>query len=122
MTISTKSIGEKGLELNVSGKLEEQDYRIFRPLAEERIREHGSVSLLVHVTDFKGWTPAGMWEDLKFDVSHYSDVSRLALVGDDSSTAWMARLARPFTRAEVEHFPEARLDEARSWIQQPKAA
>ena len=122
MTIAITSIGERGLELNVRGKLEESDYRIFRPLAEDRIREHGTVSLLVRVSDFQGWTPSAMWEDLKFDVAHYSDVSRLALVGDEPGTKWMAWVSKPFTRADVAHFPEDKLEQARRWIRMPKAA
>jgi hypothetical protein len=122
MTMSITSIGDQGLELNVQGKLEDSDYRTFRPLAEDRIREHGSVSLLVRISDFEGWTPSAMWEDLKFDVSHYSDVSRLALVGDEPATRWMARLSKPFTRAEVEHFPKEKLEAARTWVRQSAAA
>lgn len=122
MTMAITSIGNNGLELNVRGKLEEEDYRTFRPLAEERIRDFGSVNLLVRVSDFQGWTPSAMWEDLKFDVAHYSDVSRLALVGDEPSTKWMAWVSKPFTQAEVEHFPEARIEDARSWIRQPVTA
>lgn len=122
MTIAITSIGDRGLELNVRGKLEEIDYKTIRPLAEDRIREHGSVNLLVRVSDFQGWTPSALWEDLKFDVSHYSDVSRLALVGDHPANKWMAWVSRPFTRAEVQYFSSDRLEEARRWIRMPASA
>lgn len=117
MTLAIRSLGDKGLELTIDGKLDEDDYRRFVPMAEQRIRERGELNLVLHVEDFRGWSPAALWEDLKFDVKHYNNVSRLAVVSDDESSAkWMARLSRPFTGAEVEHFPASEIERAREWI------
>lgn len=122
MTLAIRSLGDKGLELTIDGKLDEDDYRRFVPMAEQRIRERGELNLVLHVEDFRGWSPAALWEDLKFDVKHYNDVSRLAVVSDDESSAkWMARLSRPFTGAEVEHFPASEIERAREWIRQSAA-
>lgn len=122
MTLAIRSLGDKGLELTIDGKLDEDDYRRFVPMAEQRIRERGELNLVLHVEDFRGWSPAALWEDLKFDVKHYNDVSRLAVVSEDESSAkWMARLSRPFTGAEVEHFPASEIERAREWIRQSAA-
>jgi hypothetical protein len=58
-----------------------------------------------------------LWEDLKFDVKHYRDVSRLALVSEDSSKQWMATLSKPFTGAEVRFFGSDQVNAAREWVQ-----
>lgn len=118
ITVSIKSLGPAVLELDVHGKLEARDYDKFKPMAEERIREHGKVDLVVHVSSLSGWTPSAFWEDLKFDVAHYRDVSRLALIGEDDDKRWMATLSKPFTAAEVKYFPEREITEARRWVLQ----
>lgn len=77
--------------------------------------------MLVQLTEPQGWTPKALWEDLKFDVKHYSDVDRLAVVGDDASESWMANIAKPFTAADVRFFPKQELDRARGWVLQSGA-
>lgn len=116
MTVTIDRIGPGSLELGIAGKLEKKDYEKFIPYAEAAIEEHGKVNLLVHVPDTPRFTPAAFWEDLKFDVSHYSDVERLALVSADESKEWLATISKPFTRAEVRFFPVDSLDEARTWV------
>jgi hypothetical protein len=34
------------------------------------------------IVNFKGWTLSAVWADLKFDITHYSDIERLAVVGE----------------------------------------
>ncbi len=119
MTIAIEILGPSALELDILDKLNSDDYREFIPLAEQSIERQGKVNLLVRIKNFHGWTPAALWEDLKFDVKHFNDVGRLAVVGKDESIKWMATVSRPFTGAEVEFFKEQQLDAARAWIQEP---
>ena len=64
----------------------------------------------------EGWTPAALWEDLKFDVKHYRDVSRFALVGEDWTKNWLATVSEPFTAAEIRYFIERDIEGARDWV------
>lgn len=116
MTVAISTLGSAALELDIQDKLDSSDYERFTALAEDRIRNHGEVNLLVRATNFNGWSPAALWQDLKFDIEHYNDVSRLALVAEDSSREWMATLSKPFTGARVEFFPSSELDSARKWV------
>lgn len=116
MAVAINSLGISALELDIQDKLDTSDYERFTALAEDRIRNHGEVNFLVRASNFSGWSPAALWHDLKFDVSHYNDVSRVAVVAEDSSRDWMATLSRPFTGADVEFFPESELDSARQWV------
>ena len=34
------------------------------------------------MTGFQGWDAGAAWEDLKFDLKHFGDIERLAMVGD----------------------------------------
>lgn len=116
MAITILPLGDTGLEVNISGKLEKQDYEEFVPAAEQKIREEGKVDLLVRISDFEGWSVSALWEDLKFDYRHYNDVSRLALVGRTAAEKWMATLSKPFTGADVEYYSEREIGLARRWI------
>ena len=121
MTVAISNLGSAALELDVHGKLDDDEYRKFSAVAEEHIREHGKINLLVNVEDLDGWTPGAFWQDLKFDSKHYSDVSRLAIVGgEENEREWMATLSRPFTSAEVEFFPATRIKDARAWVAPPR--
>lgn len=117
MSVNVINLGASALELDIHGKVEEQDFEHFVPIAEERIAERGQIGLLVNVSDFEGYSASGLWEDLKFDVKHYSDVSRLALVSSDPSDKWMATVSKPFTAADVKFFSTDQLDNARQWVQ-----
>lgn len=121
MPLAIRTLGARGLEFEIRGKLEERDYDRVLPMLEGRIDDFGSVDVLVRVAEFEGWTPSAFWEDLKFDVKHFNDVRRLALVGEEPQAKWMALLSRPFTGADVRHFPETELEAARAWIAGPDA-
>lgn len=118
MSVAVNNLGSSALEIDVRGKLEENDYVEFVPAAEDMMRKHGKIGLLIHLEEFRGWSLAAMWEDLKFDFRHYRDISRMALVSADDSNLKerMTALARPFTDAEIEYFPEQQIGAARAWV------
>ncbi|MEZ5978672.1 MAG: STAS/SEC14 domain-containing protein [Planctomycetota bacterium] len=105
------------VELDVEGKLTRADYQNFAPFLERRIQEHGAISLLVVLHDFAGWTAGAMWEDVKFDASHYSDVERLAIVGESKWQRGLTAFSKPFTGAEVKYFDAADEPAARVWVE-----
>ena len=111
-----EEVGGKVLEVKLTGKLTRQDYEQFVPAVERLMRERGKVRMLLRMHDFHGETMGAMWEDLKFGVKHFADFERLALVGDRKWEAVMAFFCKPFTRAAVRYFDEAKADEAVLWI------
>jgi len=102
----------KVLILNLSGKLTKDDYAHFTPEVEKAVKAHGKVRLLVRMHDFHGWTLGEVWEDVKFDLRHFSHIERLALVGDTKWEAGMAMFCKPFTTAKVRYFDESKAEEA----------
>lgn len=109
---------KKVVEILLSGKLSREDYEHFVPEIEQMIKEHGKLRLLCHLKDFHGWTLGAIWEDVKFDLKHFSDIERLALVGDKKWEAGMAAFCKPFTRAKVRYFDAAEADKAAEWIRE----
>lgn len=109
--------GGKIVEVHVSGKLDEAAYEQFTPQIESLIKRHGKIRMLLYLHDFQGWTASALWEDLKFDWKHFSDIERLAMVGESKWQAGMATFCKPFTTAEIKYFNHDHLAEARQWIE-----
>ncbi len=107
--------GGKLLRVEMSGKLEKQDYQHFVPEFERLVQREGKLRVLCRMHDFHGWTMGALWEDIKFDLKHFSDIERLAFVGDRKWEAGMAAFCKPFTRATIRYFDEGQYDEAVRW-------
>ena len=108
--------GGKVLVVNLSGKLTKEDYAHFVPEVERLVKQYGKVRMLVQMHDFHGWTLGALWQDIKFDIKHFSDIERLALVGERKWEAGMATFCKPFTRATIRYFDEANAVAAHDWI------
>ena len=52
----------------------------------------------------------------KFDVKHFADIQRLAMVGDRKWEHGMAVFCKPFTTAKIRYFDEHEADQAAEWI------
>lgn len=100
----------------VTGKLVVADYEQFVPEFERLLQEHGYLHVLFDMTDFHGWSAGALWADTKFAVHHFSDIERLAIVGEKRWQQGMAAFCKPFTRAVVRYFDHAAAFEARRWL------
>jgi hypothetical protein len=113
---------EKGngriLGFTMSGKLHDEDYKVFVPTVEAAIKAHGKVRLLAHFHDFHGWDLHALWDDTKFATQHCADVERIALVGEKSWEKWMAAVCKPFTLAKIRYFDAADIDAAWRWLEE----
>ena len=106
----------KMLEVRISGKLTKEAYAKLVPVVDAQIKEFGKVRILLILDDFHGWTLGALWEDTKFDLKHWRDIERLAIVGESKWEEGMATFCKPFTSAKIKYFDHAKLDEARKWI------
>jgi rhodanese-related sulfurtransferase len=113
-TLQTGSPKVVGFKL--SGKLHDDDYKTFVPTVEAAIAAQGKIRLLIQFEDFHGWDIHAAWDDFKFGVKHYKDFERIAMVGEQQWETWMARLCRPFTKAEVRYFETSQVEMARHWV------
>lgn len=104
------------LTVYVSGKLVKADYETFVPQFERLLQEHGKLRLLFDMAEYHGWEAAALWEDVKFDVKHFADIERLAMVGDNQWQKGMATFCKPFTTAKIRYFDRADDDVARTWL------
>jgi len=104
------------LEIRATGKLTKEFYTAFVPVVDEQIKQYGKLRILFVMHDFQGWTCGAMWEDCKFDLHHWRDIERLAIVGESKWEEGMATFCKPFTRATIKYFDHAQLEAARAWV------
>ena len=108
--------GGKLLVVHVSGKLAKADYEQFMPEFERLVRAHGKLRVLFDMTGFHGWEAGALWEDIKFDVKHFRDIERLAMVGESKWEHGMATFCKPFTTAKIRYFDHPAAAAARQWL------
>ncbi len=67
--------------------------------------------------DFHGWTAGALWQDIKFDLKHFRDIERLALIGEKAWEHGMTAFCKPFTTATVRYFDRSsEVEQAEAWI------
>jgi hypothetical protein len=109
------------LTVHISGKLTKADYEHFAPEFERLLRLRGKLRVLFDMTGFHGWDAGALWEDIKFDIKHFADIERLAMVGDKKWQHGMATFCKPFTKATIRYFDHADSVQARSWLGEAKS-
>lgn len=103
----------------VRDTLTASDFRAMRTYLQGKARKYGSLYLLFHMKDWRGWESIeALWEDLKTDVGLNKHVARLAMVGEEDWERWMTSIMKPFAKGKVRYFKEHELDEAWSWIRE----
>jgi len=112
-----KESNAKILNIKVNGTLSKKDYEKFVPEAEQLIEKSGKIRILFEMQDFHGWQAGALWEDVKFDVKHFSDIERLAFVGDKAWEKGMSVFCRPFTTAQIRFFEPEQRQEAIEWLE-----
>jgi len=120
--VITELVAGKVVEVKISGKLHKEDYEHFVPLFERLIAQHGKLRLLVEMHEFHGWDVSALWQDIKFDLKHFKDIERLALVGESKWEKGMATFCKPFTSATIRYFDVAQASAARAWVEEGLAA
>lgn len=110
------------LGIRMSGEIRSGDYDLIIPLLEKKIEAHGRVNLYCEMEALDEVEPKAIWKDLKFDIKHFNDFRKVALLGDKQWLQWGAKFAKPFTTAEVKYFDKKERQEAINWLQVEETA
>lgn len=114
--------GGNVLIIHVSGKLVKVDYPEFVAKFGQLVQQHGKLRVLFDMTGLLGWDLGAAWEDIKFDMKHFSDIERLAMIGEKKWQHGMAAFFKPFTKATTRYFDQANAAGARKWLGEQGAA
>ena len=112
-TSSPKVIG-----FRLSGKLRDDDFKIFAPAVDAAVAVESKVRLFAQFDDFHGWDMRAAWDDFKVSLTHYSDLDRIAMVGDRWWEKWMTGVYKPTTKAKVKYFDRSEVDAAWKWLEE----
>ena len=106
----------KLLEVRVSEKLSATDYEDFEPAVTALIEQVGKIKILFVMHDFHGWEMGAVWEDIKFATKHCTDISKIAMVGENSWEKWMSTICKPFTMSSIKYFDAGQEVDALAWL------
>lgn len=112
-------VSEKNIfAFRVSGKLTDDDYKSFLPRLDALIQEHGKLSLLFELDNFKGWDLDAAWDDLKYGREHEGDFERIAVVGEKHWHRWIVELADLLTSTDIRFFDRDDRQLAWDWLRE----
>src|SRR5215208_7038000 len=104
------------IRVRASGWLGAADYRRFEPeFAAELKCRTPPVSLLLDLRGFRGWTPAGFYRDLSWDVRNRRTFSKIAVLGDSPWHRWITASGAPLFRAPLRFFGSGE-SKAKDWL------
>ncbi|MEX0619070.1 MAG: STAS/SEC14 domain-containing protein [Pseudohongiellaceae bacterium] len=110
------------IHAKASGKLTNEDYDDVISLAEEKIKKYGKTRWLIEIQDFRGWEIKAAIEDIRFDLKHFNDIEKLAIVGNRDWQRWAANLSEVFTGGEVRFFDITERTNALLWMRNSNGA
>ena len=114
--MQVESGGGTFLTVHASGTLVKADYGDFVAEFDRLVGRHGKLRVLFDMTGFKGWDAGALWEEIKFDVTHLTDMERLAVIGDRRWHHVMTDFFKPFAPVTTRYFDHAEAAEARRWL------
>lgn len=106
-------------EIRVVGRVTEHDMDEIVPKLEAFIDKHGTIRLIEIIERFEGFDPTTVFDGMKFDIKHISDVTHAAIVSDMPWVGFMTRAAAMMMPITVKMFTMNELDQARAWIEKP---
>ncbi len=119
-----KDLPDDVLGIKIGAKLTHKDYvERFIPLFEERLKTSKPLKVLCVIDEsFIGMELAAMWDDTKFGVKHWNDISHFAIVTDEGWIKSIAALFSPFYPGIVRCYGLDELAQAEIWITEPDPA
>ena len=106
----------KVLAIQICGRLTRAEFVFFAPEFERLVQLNGKLRILFDLAGFEGWEAGALWEGIKFDVKHFADIERIAMIGETKWEQGMATFSKPFTQATIRFFDHAKIAEARKWL------
>jgi hypothetical protein len=113
--------GGNFLAVHISGILSQADYQKFVPEFERLAGQRRKIHLLFDMTGFHGLEAAAIWEEIKFDAKHLTDIEQCAMVGNKQWQHVMTVFCKPFTNATIRYFDHTEIAGARKWLDESVA-
>ena len=103
--------------MSLSGIMKRSEFGTGQDTLARGIDAGGKPRVLAILREFQGWEKGADWNDLDFQITHGTEIAKIAIVGD---TRWepeaLAFAGAGFRRAPVKFFPEGQELQARAWL------
>lgn len=107
--------GGNTLGFKVSGDVSKADYEVLTPAVAAAADQHGTVRLLLDLTDFH-WEKISAWgADLHFGHEYHDKIDRMAIVGNRKWEKHLASICSPFYAKNSKYFEDD--DDAWTWLE-----
>ena len=106
----------KFVVVTAAGTLARVDYRGFVAEFERLVRERGTLRILFDARELRGWDSGALWEEVKFDAKHVSEIERLAMVGTKAWHHAIEAFFKPFAAPKMRYFDAVEMQQAREWL------
>ncbi len=108
------------LGIEISGKVDLEQEQALVARAEDLIREHGKISLLVVLGDHLGTSLEAAMADMKWTLANMKHLARIAIVSDSKLLAALVAVDATFAKLagiEEKRFDKTEIDKAWHWIE-----
>ena len=109
------------LHILADGQLTAEDFGSFVPRFEALAGEGPAAMLIELGPGFSGWSPGGLWQDLRFDATHWRQFGRIAVLGDKRWEKWGTKASAPLFPGEMRFFEREKRRAAEEWLHGPEA-
>ena len=109
-------------ELRVTGRVTQDDMNVILPKLEAFIARHGKIRIVEVIEHFEGFDPMTMYDGMRFDIAHLTDVTHAAVVSDIGWIGMVTRAAAMMMPVTIRMFGMDQIDMARDWARSPDDA
>ncbi len=104
------------VEFTINGAITRKQFAALVTEVESKIEDYGSVDLLEEIRGIGNIPLAVLWADLRWAVSHWKKIGRVAVVCDKDWVEKVVEVMQPLVAMDVRHFELAEKDKARRWL------
>ncbi|TLS36772.1 STAS/SEC14 domain-containing protein [Pseudalkalibacillus caeni] len=105
------------IAIEVSRSVTEEDSKFVENIVEERFGKNDPINALVIINELDGTSLSGMLKGIKFDIDHYDQSNKFAVVADKKWLEMSAKLSDLLPNIEVESFEPNELELAWGWLE-----
>jgi hypothetical protein len=107
---------DKILGFKVSGKVKEEDAKIFEPLFVEIVKKYGKVSFLLDITEFEQPTMLSFLRSIQLAIKHQKYIHRVSIVGNNKWQELLANFGYVYFKGQ-RYFDISNIEGAWQWIE-----
>ncbi|MGA1621965.1 MAG: STAS/SEC14 domain-containing protein [Synechocystis sp.] len=109
------------LGVKITGKVSEAEELEWIAHFDNLVEQYGKVSGLVILGEQAHWGVKAGYEDLKWLITHWDKLNRIAIVSDSMVWKWLVAIDSPFAKLfgiKEKHFEGSDIDAAWAWVSQ----